>query len=587
MSITPQGRSIQSMYGDFRDGKLIVNRRYQRKLVWSLEEKRKLIDSILQDYPVPLILLAELRSGTHAGKFEIIDGMQRLNAIFTFIEHGFDLSGKRFDLKQFSRARQAAEEGIFTPILDAEVLSPRECSRVLDYQLAITSYPANSEIEITEVFGRINAHGRQLSPQEQRQAGVANCVSAHVRQLASEIRGDVSKEVLDLADMPEISVEHEQSPHGYGIKAEDTIWCKQGILTRRQLRDSDDEQIILDLLASVVLGEPIAASRETFDKFYDRDMAESIKLETALLAYGEDRIKTELLGTFSVLTDMISQVSTENYFLRSKIRPGGNNPIKGPFYALFMAVFDLVVKQQKSPDRIPEIFDALINTGESLTSAAHYATMEDRTRNINTIKGLIQDYFVDRLPPVFTSGAGLALQVENCLRRSQIETSRYETKQGFLNLSGGREWNRELEERILETVCAIANLGDDGDIFIGVADDLQDANRVQVLDGVTPITIGRRYVVGVEREAAFLGIDVEAYMRRIIDILRNSKLSEPLKTQVLSAVDAVEFKGLTIIRIAIPRQSAVSFLNERCFIREGSETKEVTGPGILSIQKIF
>lgn len=126
-----------------------MNRRYQRKLVWTLEEKRKLIDSILHDYPVPLILLAELRSGTHAGKFEIIDGMQRLNAIFTFIEHGFDLNGKRFDLKQFSRAKQSAEEGIFTPVFDAEVLSPRECSNVLDYQLAITSYPANSEIEIT------------------------------------------------------------------------------------------------------------------------------------------------------------------------------------------------------------------------------------------------------------------------------------------------------------------------------------------------------------------------------------------------------------------------------------------------------
>src|ERR1700693_4004453 len=121
MSITPQGRSIQSMYGDFREGKLIVNRRYQRKLFWTLEEKRKLIDSILHDYPVPLILLAELRSGTHAGKFEIIDGMQRLNAIFTFIEHGYDLDGKRFDLRQFSRAGQVAEEGIFRPVVDAEV----------------------------------------------------------------------------------------------------------------------------------------------------------------------------------------------------------------------------------------------------------------------------------------------------------------------------------------------------------------------------------------------------------------------------------------------------------------------------------
>ena len=192
MSITPLGRSVQAMYREYRDGKLLVNRRYQRKLVWTLDEKRKLIDSILHDYPIPLLLFAELRTGPHAGKLEIIDGMQRLNAVFSFVEHGFDFEGKRFDLEQFSRARQAATDGVFTPVLDADLLTPEQCSDILDYQLAITIYPADTEIEVTEVFGRINAQGRQLSPQEQRQAGVANRVSALVRELASEIRFGVA-----------------------------------------------------------------------------------------------------------------------------------------------------------------------------------------------------------------------------------------------------------------------------------------------------------------------------------------------------------------------------------------------------------
>src|SRR5271157_6374949 len=145
-SITPLGRSVQAMYRDYRDGKLLVNRRYQRKLVWTLDEKRKLIDSILHDYPIPLVLFAELRTGSHAGKLEIIDGMQRLNAIFSFIEHGFDFEGKRFDLQQFSRARQAATDGVFLPIGNGDFLTPEQCSNILDYQLAITIYPANTEI---------------------------------------------------------------------------------------------------------------------------------------------------------------------------------------------------------------------------------------------------------------------------------------------------------------------------------------------------------------------------------------------------------------------------------------------------------
>jgi hypothetical protein len=119
------------MYGDYRDGRLIVNRGYQRKLVWTLDEKRKLIDSILHAYPVPLVLLAELRSGPHEGKLEIIDGMQRLNAIFAFLEHGYDVDGEYFDLDHFSRAKQAAGDGRFTPISGAAFLSARDCSKVL------------------------------------------------------------------------------------------------------------------------------------------------------------------------------------------------------------------------------------------------------------------------------------------------------------------------------------------------------------------------------------------------------------------------------------------------------------------------
>lgn len=587
MSITPQGRSVQAMYRDYRDGKLLVNRRYQRKLVWTIDEKRKLIDSILHDYPVPLVLFAELRTGAHAGKLEIIDGMQRLNAIFSFIEHGYDFEGKYFDLSQFSRAKQAADLGIFKELKDRAFLTAKESSNILDYQLAITVYPAGSEIEITEVFGRINAQGRQLSPQEQRQAGVSNKVSSLVRELASEIRGDVSMDVLDLANMPEISIEHEQSPHGYGIKAEDTIWCKQGILARRQLRDSEDEQMILDFVASIALGEPIAASREKFDAFYDGDSQESKQLEDAVTAYGRDRLRTEILAVFSVIGDMISKASNEQNYLRSVIRPAGRNPIKGAFFALYMAIFDLVVRHGRSPDRIKELFVALADIGDSLRSASHFATTEDRKNNIGKVKGLIQDYFVDKRPPVFTSGSGLILQVENCLRRSQIETPKYETKQGFLNLDNKRQWNAGLEKRICETICGIANLADEGDVFLGVADKGSDALRIQSLDGVSPLEVGKRYIVGIEREAKILGINVEGYMRKIVEIIRNSDLSQPLKTQVLGSIDCVEYKGLSILRIAIHRQASVSFLGKQCFTREGSETKEVSGPDILGVQEKF
>jgi uncharacterized protein with ParB-like and HNH nuclease domain len=83
MSLAPRGMSVQEAYRLYADSKLTVNRRYQRKLVWSEVEKRHLIDSVEKDLPIPLFMLA--RSKREPDSFEIIDGMQRLNAIVSFI----------------------------------------------------------------------------------------------------------------------------------------------------------------------------------------------------------------------------------------------------------------------------------------------------------------------------------------------------------------------------------------------------------------------------------------------------------------------------------------------------------------------
>ena len=58
MSIVPRGIGVNQAYRLYRSGKLLVNREYQRKLIWSVDEKEKLIGSILKRYPIPLILLA-------------------------------------------------------------------------------------------------------------------------------------------------------------------------------------------------------------------------------------------------------------------------------------------------------------------------------------------------------------------------------------------------------------------------------------------------------------------------------------------------------------------------------------------------
>ena len=590
MSITPRGMSVQEAYRLFRDDRFIVNRKYQRKLVWTLKEKQNLIDSLIKDYPIPLILLADASEGGSV-YYEIMDGMQRLNAIFSFIDNIFSVNGFFFDTNEFTRAKQAADSGVFIPASrdNNRFFTQDICANILDYQLAVTIFPIESENQITDVFGRINSGGRQLSAQEKRQAGMVDEFSMLVRELASEIRGYFSMERLPLSGMPEISIDSSRTDMGYSLKADDIFWCKQGILWIQNLRDSEDEEMIVDICASIILDKPIAKSKELFDKIYDENESEYENVRREFNRYGADRLKEEVKVTLSVLREVIDGYSSETNTLRNVINPGSKNPIKSSFFALFMAFHKLVIDEEKTPNDYSLIMDALKGLQKDMISSAKYSTTADRVKNVDKTVGLIQRYFIKKDPPMLRHGAGLALDMENALRRSKIETSRYECKQGFIDLSTTRNFDISLPQKIIETICAIANVGPDanGFIFIGVADKKADADRINELDKIDPKIVGNRFVVGLEREMKLLSMSHEQYLDKVISYIRNSELSEPLKSQVLSQSDYVEYKGLSVLRIRIPVQSEVSFLSNKAFIRENSSTILAEGKKLLAINSLF
>lgn len=66
-----------------------VDRTYQREEVWSVSMAQYLIDSILRKYDIGKIYLQ-----VREGKYYIIDGQQRLKAIWKFADNGFPLSAK-------------------------------------------------------------------------------------------------------------------------------------------------------------------------------------------------------------------------------------------------------------------------------------------------------------------------------------------------------------------------------------------------------------------------------------------------------------------------------------------------------------
>jgi predicted HTH transcriptional regulator len=175
------------------------------------------------------------------------------------------------------------------------------------------------------------------------------------------------------------------------------------------------------------------------------------------------------------------------------------------------------------------------------------------------------------------------------IRRSRTETARYEFKQGLLRLDDARSKDPTIIQTLVETICGIANVGPDADgfIYIGIADKPADAARVRDLYGREPVKFDQVDIVGIDREAKQLGLEIDKYMRLIEDGISASPLSDPLKTNVLTSLDLISYKDMEVVRIRIPRQVQPTFLGNDCFLRIGSSTKPATGPQIAAVSKLF
>jgi hypothetical protein len=390
--------------------------------------------------------------------------------------------------------------------------------------------------------------------------------------------------------MPQVSIDSKQNNQGYGIQAEDTLWCKQGILSIADLRDSKDEDTIADIAASILLNEPLPRSRERLDSLYDEESKDFQLIENSLATYGFKKLEEDIVKTFSVLGETIETYSSDNKCLQNLVNPGINNPIPQAFYTIFMAFFELIIELDIQPANPQQIMLELGNLQKTLDLSRRYATTRDRKRNINKTKGLIQDYFAKKDKFPLGQGAELIQTFKSSLSRSRIETTKYECKQGLMDLSPtNRKLNQELLPRLVETICGIANSDpeNDGYIFLGVADKKEDAEKIKNLDGINPIEINDRYVVGIDREARVSGKTLADYVERLMNTIRNSDLTDPLKTQVLTKIDTIDFKGLSVIIINVPSQKQVSFVGKKAFIREDSSTVEAEGSKLVAVSQLF
>uniref|UniRef100_UPI0009CFB324 DUF262 domain-containing protein n=1 Tax=Vibrio vulnificus TaxID=672 RepID=UPI0009CFB324 len=251
-NLSIKGIPVQTIYSQCVAGKFIINRRYQRKLVWGIEEKEKFIDSLLNGYPIPMIIAANYRKPNEESAFEVLDGMQRLNAIISFIECEFPVNGRFFNLDTVAQTKTQKDNGVVyqrEPILDVE-----SCSKILDYPVPFSVCDNNDAEKVDESFRRINTGGRTLSKQDVRQAGALGQVPDLVRDCSIYIRKDSShSNIVDLRNMKNISLSNKGL--GYGIDLQKIFWARHGIITSENIRMSRDEELVAHIISYIANSE--------------------------------------------------------------------------------------------------------------------------------------------------------------------------------------------------------------------------------------------------------------------------------------------------------------------------------------------
>jgi hypothetical protein len=576
--LTVKGEAVEQTYRNYQIGRFLVNRRYQRKLVWTLEEKRRFIDSIISGYPVPIILLAEQRVGDSNSQFEILDGMQRLNAIFGFLENEYSVNGQFFDLEAMASTKQ---------LLDKKDLEQKEpklsrdiCVQIASYVVPLSIYEFTKSEDVDEVFRRINSGGRKLSRQELRIAGATGHFSQAVRNISAKVRGDVSSsESLLLNEMKKISIAGKELP--YGIDVDQLFWVKQGVLTKEQVRESRDEEIVADILAFMLLTPKPPSRSEVFDDFFGYSDGEAEKNRYQQIELATQKITVEILALdFQRVLDQLKLILTKaNHTFGSLLFK--EQPARAPryFQVVFLALHKLIVEGNNEIADLERLIKILEGSGSNkdfkIPEGGRWGA-DDRANSVNAAAGMYEVAFgpAQEYDP---ARVRWITQLENILTQSYTEQAAYDFKQGFVRLDGKGIFDEDSFVKILKTLVGISNIrkGLKGYVLVGVADTDADATRIHQLYSVVSKSYERFHITGVEHEATVLKKSLDDLFMWITTKVKQSNLSEPLRDYVARHIKSVRYYDKTVFVFEAQGQSEPSNYGGDFFIRHGSQLVQV------------
>lgn len=162
--------SLRQIHDMIQDGDLNLSPDFQRNIVWNSIGRSRLIESILLRIPLPMFYFSQDEEGV----FYVVDGLQRLSAINSFMNNGYPLRGLEY--------LTACDGKFYTK--ESSRLDDKYIRRVNATQISVNIIDAQSPTKVKyDIFRRLNTGGKPLNAQELR-----NCIaSQETRKLLKDL----------------------------------------------------------------------------------------------------------------------------------------------------------------------------------------------------------------------------------------------------------------------------------------------------------------------------------------------------------------------------------------------------------------
>lgn len=173
MSSVPQTYTISDFIEWFKKRQLILDPNFQRGTVWTNAAKVFLIDTILNEFPMPQIYFrTKIDAMNQSTVREVVDGQQRLRAILDFAAGKLRLTSKAPEFK----------DKVYSD------LSSDDQEKFLGYRIPVVQLLNASDSDVLEVFARLNSYSVKVTPAELRHAEFSEPVKWSIYEACTKWR---------------------------------------------------------------------------------------------------------------------------------------------------------------------------------------------------------------------------------------------------------------------------------------------------------------------------------------------------------------------------------------------------------------